>query len=544
MGFIAGICSRDQSDISTQLYNMAIKLRHRGNSAFCVFSKEENGWKIFQCNDPRELLDVKISFGLVGRHLFLDENMEEIPYSDCHNTRFLLIDGRIFNISHIRKELENSHQEKIKNSGVILHIIEELQKKVFDFSSIFSKLFTLMEGMFAAALILKEHVFIFRDLIGIKPLYLYVGPKYIAFASEKKALWSIGLTQRIKSLRPGRVVRFAEIGFTSHFQAEFTKSESTHRQLELYRDQLLKSLKTNISNLIPQNSFYLLLSGGLDSTILATLLKQMNLEFKPLVLGSRKSKDIQVANKAADFLNLSIETLEFDEITLENLLPLLLYHVESRDEKKINIAFPLFYASKYISEKQIKILFTGQGADELFGGYKRHEILFQENPEKLVEALWEDIRQLHSVNLQRDDAVAMAHMVELRLPYLSRNIIEQSMQIPISFKIQPPFRKVILRQVGKQLGLPEDLIQHPKRAIQFSSGSYNILKKLARTCGFTKNFALKHSFFSPTQLFIDSLAYFLGFPHIDPQIIKFYENESITWPDSFWKYENMIHKIS
>ena len=157
--------------------------------------------------------------------------------------------------------------------------------------------------------------------------------------------------------------------------------------------------------------------------------------------------------------------------------------------------------------------------------------------------LWNDIEGLYLGNLQRDDAATMANTVELRLPYLSRRFIEFSMQIPPSFKIKPPIRKYILRHLGKKLGLSEKIIQKPKRAIQFSSGSYDILKKLAKNFGFTKDFALKNGFFSPTQLFIDSIAFHLGFPNINPKIAKFLEKSTINLPDSIFTYENIVNKL-
>lgn len=543
MGLIAGIGSRDRSDISDLLQRMAIKLRHRGDAPFCVCKKGLDGWERVTCGKAEEISSIKSSFGLVGRHLTFDEENEASVYSDCQQERFLLLDGRIFNTLELQKELKDEHNGNLMSPSVILHLIEELQKKIFNFSAVFGKIFDLLEGMFAAALILKEHLFIFRDLIGIKPLYLYSGPKYVAFASEKKALWAAGLTQRIQPLRPGRVMRVAEKGFTSHYQAEFPNKKFGANQLEYYNELLLQGLRETLMKLNPKNRFYLLLSGGIDSTLLAALLKELALDFNSLVIGTEKSKDIQAAQQAADFLTLPLEVLKFNVSTLEELLPLLIYHVESRDEKKLNIAFPLFHASNYLSKKNYRLVLTGQGADELFGGYKRHEIQFQEDPLKLHTMLWEDVENLYTGNLQRDDAASMANGVELRLPYLNRRFIEVAMLVPPQLKVRPPQRKYILRHLGKSIGLSEKIAQQPKRAIQFSSGSYETLKKLAKRCGFTKNFALKNEFFSPTQLFIDSIAYLLGFPNIDPKVKKFVEKTRINWPDSFLKYENRVNTI-
>lgn len=543
MGLVAGIISRDGSDVSELLYKMAVKLKHRGNAMYCVGRKTDNGWELINCGKCVELKSVKSSFGVVGRQLIIDKEDEPFPLTDCKKNRFLLLDGRIFNSSKIKGELERNHSGSLNGSSVILHLIEELQEKVFNFMEIFHKLFTFMEGMFAGVLILKNHIFIFRDVIGIKPLYLYSGPDYVAFASERKALWSIGLTERIEPLLPGRVVRVARMGFTSHFQASLKRIGMQEGSIEYYKNQLSKLMEATLAEMQPKNPFYLLLSGGIDSSLLAALLKKMEIEFGALVLGNQKSKDVQHAQKAADFLDHPLEILNFDRTTLEVLFPLLIYQVEDRDEKKLNIAFPLFYGGKYLKKKNIQLVFTGQGADEIFGGYERHEVQMLKDPSKLEALLWEDIENVYEVNLQRDDAAAMGSGVELRVPYLSREFVELAMQIPPKLKINNSIRKYILRQVGKMVGLPDAITQQPKRAIQFSSGSYATLKKLARHYGFTKDFVLKHGFFSPTQTFIDSVAYLLGFPHIDPKIGPILKKIKNKLPESILKYENLVNTI-
>jgi asparagine synthase (glutamine-hydrolysing) len=541
MGLIAGIASRDGSDISNLLYIMTKKLVYRGNSSFCIFKKGENGWDSIISENPDEILNYKTSFGIVGRYLLLEQEDAPIPYVDCQNSRILLLDGRIFNVSEFKNELTTDHTDNMTSPSVIVHFIEELQSRIFDFSMIFGKLYDLIEGMFAGALILKNHVFLFRDLIGIKPLYLYSGPKYIAFASEQKALWAAGFTT-VHSLQPGRVIRVAEKGFTSHFQADFTGSDFIEKSFDFYSEAILRSLQDNLLNLRPINPFYMLLSGGIDSTLLASCLKGLNVHFNSLVVGDEKSKDIQKAQIAADFLEIPLDILKFDTETLEKNLPILIYHSESQEEKKLNIAFPLFYASQHLNSKGIQVIFTGQGADELFAGYERHEVQFAQNPRTLHEGLWADIRNLPEDNLQRDDAASMAHTMELRLPYLIPKFVELCMQIPPSFKVQGSIRKYILRKIGENLHLPESITQEPKHAIQFSSGSYNILRKLAKQYGFDKNFALQHGFLSSTQLFIDSIAYILGFPNIDSKVIKFVEKTSINLPDSVFSHQNLVNQ--
>jgi asparagine synthase (glutamine-hydrolysing) len=541
MGLITGIASRDGSDIADLSHKMVKTLGYRGNSPFCIFSRRESGWDSMISESPEAILTTQTSFGIVGRYHHLNHQDAPVPYADCQNSRVFLLDGRLFNVSELKSGLHNEHKGELTNPNVVAHLIEELQGNIFDFTVLFSKLYDLIEGMFAGALLLKNHVFLFRDLLGIKPLYLYSGPKYVAFASEQKALWALGFNPA-QLLPAGRVVRVAEKGFTSIFQADFNTNNVIDRSFTHYSEAILQLLQASLLKLTPRIPFYMMLSGGLDSTLLATCLKKLNVSFGSLVAGNETSKDIQKAQIAADFLEIPLEILKFDVATLEQILPFLIYHLESPEEKKLNIAFPLFYAAQHLKRKKIQVIFTGEGADELFAGYERHEMQFAQNPQTLHEALWNDVRNLAEDSLRRNDAVAMAHSVELRFPYLLPKFVELSMQIPPAFKVQPPVRKYILRKIGENLNLPLKVTQEPKRAIQFSSGSYEVLKKLARSYGFTKDFVLKHGFFSPTQLFLDSIAFILGFPHIDPKVTEFVGKTHLNLPESIYKHQNIFNQ--
>ena len=141
MGLLSGVCSRDQSDVSEFLYKMTVKLQHRGNSEFWLYNKELNGgdWIVFE--NPKEILSSKTSYGIIGRSIFLNRGDAECPYTDCHEKRFLLMDGAILNPTEIKEELNDTHSKNIADPSIILHLLEELQKRVFDFTTIFQKIF-------------------------------------------------------------------------------------------------------------------------------------------------------------------------------------------------------------------------------------------------------------------------------------------------------------------------------------------------------------------------------------------------------------------
>jgi asparagine synthase (glutamine-hydrolysing) len=125
-------------------------------------------------------------------------------------------------------------------------------------------------------------------------------------------------------------------------------------------------------------------------------------------------------------------------------------------------------------------MLSGQGADELFAGYKRYESL---NPDELENTLLCDLDNIAENNLERDDAASMANAVELRVPYLDREVVELALRIAPELKIKNGIRKYILRLAAGRL-LSDELALKEKKAAQYSSGIYSAIEMLSRKNGF------------------------------------------------------------
>jgi asparagine synthase (glutamine-hydrolysing) len=331
-----------------------------------------------------------------------------------------------------------------------------------------------LDGDYAFAYAKDGKLHLARDPAGVKPLYYGTGGGF-AFASEKKALSAIGIND-INSLKPGHVLTYsagniAEKEVTGFAAGERITDENTASK-SLY-GALERSVKKR--RCAPCAVAF---SGGLDSSIIAALCPEAEL----FSVGMEGSHDIRQAKIAAQLLGLS-DKLHVHELTLdevESAIPHVIRAIESSNSLNVGIALPLFFASKDARSDGIRVMLSGQGADELFAGYKRYESM---NPAQLEVALRKDLDNIAENNLERDDAVTMANAVELRVPYLGREVVELALGIAPELKIRSGVRKYILRQAAKGI-LPQELVLKEKKAAQYSSGIYSALEKLARKNGY------------------------------------------------------------
>ena len=124
-------------------------------------------------------------------------------------------------------------------------------------------------------------------------------------------------------------------------------------------------------------------------------------------------------------------------------------------------------------------MISGQGPDELFAGYKRHETLMKEEGDTAVErALWNEVSMTHETNIQRDVRAIAAAGSDAFFPFMYPPFVRTAMSLPAALKVNPqaaPSRKIIFRQLAEKLGLPHDIAMKPKRATQYSSGTSRLL---------------------------------------------------------------------
>ena len=152
--------------------------------------------------------------------------------------------------------------------------------------------------------------------------------------------------------------------------------------------------------------------------------------------------------------------------------------IETDDFLQLSIAVPIYLAMKFAKSLGYSGIIFGQGADELFGGYKRYEEL---DYMQLEDEILKDVRSLGEKNLVRDTKIAYKNEIKLIAPYLNWDVIRAAISIPVEYKVArvdgKVIRKYILRKLAEKY-LPKEIAWRDKKAIQYSTGVSKILKKI------------------------------------------------------------------
>jgi len=223
-------------------------------------------------------------------------------------------------------------------------------------------------------------------------------------------------------------------------------------------------------------------SGGLDSGILSKILQGEEIPVHLICLGLNESAELSHAETVASDLGLPIDIriLERDEI--ENAMPSVIWHLEDADPLKVCLGAAFYFVAQEASKLGKSLLMSGQGSDELFGGYLRHLKTFQEEGgEELKGKLLSDVKNAYRVSYESNSHVCAAFGVEHTAPYADLALINYALGIPpeLIFGNDGVSRKAILRKVARQIGLPESVYNKPKKAFQYGSGVDKVLRRIA-----------------------------------------------------------------
>lgn len=387
----------------------------------------------------------------------------------------LVMNGALYNFQTIRNFLSKVgvEAEITSDAEAILYLIDFYAKKL-DLLKACQAAIRLLDGDYAFAVWDGENLAIVRDPLGVKPLFYSQKDGLNGFASSRNSLKEVGFTD-IDTLKPEHIlynwedIAPAQAIYEKIFEGDVAKI-----------DKMLRlSLVTRVADL---REVGVIFSGGLDSSYLALLLKEISenvpLKIKLYAVGVEGSKDVEAAIYASKFLNMDLEICTLTEEMIREALPSVVNAIGDDNLMKVGVGLTTYFATKMAAKDNINVAISGQGADELFGGYKRYLESFVNDT--LNYDIREDISNMYHVNLERDDACSMLNSVEIRLPFLDKKLVELALNIPDNKKIvsmHDDMRKSILRKLAFEEGLDYEIAYRPKKAAQYGTGIDKVLRK-------------------------------------------------------------------
>ena len=381
---------------------------------------------------------------------------------------WIAFNGEIYNYMDLRQHnLQGQDFNTRSDTETVLRLYQRFGPKCVE----------MLDGMFAFAVSWRGELFLARDPLGIKPLYYGRKDGGLHFASEVKALSLI--TDDIREF-PAGYWYHSKSGWGQYYcvecslQDETPDFENEADAIHAIRNSVREAVQKRLMSDVPLG---VSLSGGLDSSIISMVANQETPGLHSFVVGVEGGEDLEAAQLMADTLGTRHHEFIYTEQDMLEILPDVVYYLESFDPALVRSAIPNFMLARMASD-YVKVMLTGEGADELYAGYSYLQRF--EKPDDLQEELVYITGALHNTNLQRGDRMSMAHGLEARVPFLDVDSVSMALSIPPEWKLQKNGRpaKDLLRRAFEGL-LPDEIVYRPKMKFSKGAGSSDILAERA-----------------------------------------------------------------
>ncbi|MEJ4043141.1 asparagine synthase B [Erwinia sp. SLM-02] len=445
----------DPTELRKKALELSRLMRHRGPD-----------WSGIYADDYAILAHERLSI--------VDVNNGAQPLYNAAHTHVLAVNGEIYNHQALRAELSDRYEFQTDSDCEV--ILALYQEKGIDFLD-------ELQGMFAFILYdtEKKTWLIGRDHIGIIPLYMgndEHGNLYVA--SEMKAL--VPVCRTIKEFPAGSYMSSTDGEIKRYWQRDwfdYAAVANNTTDAAALKSALEESVKSHLMSDVP---YGVLLSGGLDSSIISAVTKKFAAkrvedhdkseawwpQLHSFAVGLEGSPDLKAAKAVAEHLGTVHHEIHFTVQEGLDAIRDVIYHIETYDVTTIRASTPMYLMSRKIKAMGIKMVLSGEGADEVFGGY----LYFHKAP-NAQEFHEENVRKLHALHMfdcARANKAMSAWGVEARVPFLDKKFLDVAMRINPEDKMcgsNGKMEKHILRECFESY-LPASVAWRQKE--QFSDG--------------------------------------------------------------------------
>ncbi|WP_452602199.1 asparagine synthase B [Pontimicrobium sp. MEBiC06410] len=454
-GIVCAFDLKEKSeDLRPQILEMSKKIRHRGPD-----------WSGIYSNDKAILAHERLAI--------VDPASGKQPLFSPDNKLILAANGEIYNHRALRKQFEGKYKFQTESDCEV--ILALYQEKGVDFVD-------EMNGIFGFAIYdaEKDEYFIARDHMGIIPLYIgwdQNGTFYVA--SELKALE--GICTKIELFPPGHYMSSRDGQFVKWWKRDWTEYNAVkdnETSIAKVKEALEAAVKRQLMSDVP---YGVLLSGGLDSSVTSAIAKkyaQKRVEsdgateawypqLHSFSVGLEGSPDLAAAQKVADYIGTVHHEIKFTIQEGLDAIKDVIYNIETYDITTIRSSTPMYLMARVIKSMGIKMVLSGEGADEIFGGY----LYFHKAPDakEFHDETVRKLDKLHMYDCLRANKSLAAWGIEGRVPFLDKEFIDVAMSINPQDKMINGERmeKWVIRKAFEDM-LPESVAWRQKE--QFSDG--------------------------------------------------------------------------
>lgn len=457
------------------------KIRHRGLNATSMISFENFyfGFNRLSINDKSEKGNQPFEFGhFIG-----------------------VFNGEIYNYRELKSSFDISTTSG-SDTEIILPLFEKLGNAIIDH----------LDGFYSGIIFnkLTKRIFFIRDYIGKKPLFYGINNNFEFIVSELKAIENI---ESFQSIPKG----------LSELISGNIETVKIHKVLKKSTKDIREAVISAIKKRIPNNEkqFGVFLSGGLDSSIIAKIVSTLADNAIYYTLGNKDSDDLKFVRALTEYLDIEkkIKIIGLPKTDqLPELINKVVYHTESYNPSIISNGLATYLLSREAKKDGINVVLSGEGADELFCGYP-----ISKNPDIWFEKRNELIENMSFTELRRLDLSSMAHTIEVRCPFLDKNLYEISNSCALDdliIKNENGYRgKQILRDAFKT-DLPKQIIDRNKISFDVGSGIRKSVVEYLTRNGNKEKEKLKEIWINYFPETISDHTYFHSYPTFDSAIEK------------------------